>query len=63
MNGVGDFARRGRVDGGAVDEKSFRANGGQGRFKDVVEHIFDMGRTRKDSDYGFLVCGVSNIFL
>lgn len=59
MDGVGDFAGGGGVDGRAVYEEAFGGGGGgwergERRVEDVVEYVFDMGGLGEDGDYDFL---------
>lgn len=59
MDGVGDFAGGGGVDGGAIYEEAFRGAGGGREWwerwvEDVVEDVFDMGGLGEDGDYDFL---------
>lgn len=59
MDGVGDFAGGGGIDGGAVYEEAFGGVGGGFEWwerwvEDVVEDVFDMGGLREDGYYDFL---------
>lgn len=60
MDGVGDFARGGGVDGGAVYEEAFGSGGGgcegwERRVEDVVKDVFDVGGLGEDGYY-YLLC-------
>lgn len=59
MDGVGDFAGGGGVDGGAVYEEAFGSGGGRRErwerwVEYVVKNVFDVGRLREDGYYNFL---------
>ena len=59
VDGVGDFAGGGGVDGRAVYEEAFGGGGGgwerwERRVEDVVEYVFDVGGLGEDGDYDFL---------
>ena len=60
MDGVGDFAGGGGVDGGAVDEETFGGVGvgegdfGEGRVEDGVEDVLDVGGLGEGGDDDFL---------
>lgn len=59
MDGVGDFAGGGGVDGRAVYEEAFRSGGGgwerwERWVEDVVKDVFDMGGLREDGYNNFL---------
>ena len=61
VDGIGDFAGGGGIDGGAVNEEAFRSGGGGCEFgerwvEDVVEDVFDMGGLGEDGYYNFLRC-------
>ena len=56
MDGIGDFTRRGRVNGGAVDEQSFPVFWwwAKWRMKDAVEDILHVSGFGKDGYDDFL---------
>ena len=59
MDGVGDFAGGGGVDGRAVYKQAFRDVGRGWERRErwiqyVVEDVFDVGRLRQDGYYDFL---------
>ena len=56
VDGVGDFARGGGVDGRAVDEEALLSAGRWRKdgVEEGVKDVFDVGGLREDGDDGFL---------